>query len=72
MGVYIEDMNMPVRCSDCPLSEFAALSNCKLLKCSTLYDVFTSRRRSDCPLREYKNDAVRIDRKLLEDANFEW
>lgn len=70
MAILIVSMDIPVSCSACPVSEYAADSSCRLIQKTTNYDEFIAKRRDDCPLREIKL-IKEEDKRLLEDAGFE-
>lgn len=69
MGVYL-DIDMPRTCAECPLFEYGALSNCKLLKTPLMWYEAHEGRDKECPLRETAPRAS--GREKLEGAGFEW
>lgn len=51
-GVTVRGMELPDTCAACPMFEYGALSNCKLIKKPLLWYEATQKRDKDCPLEE--------------------
>ena len=64
------DLPFPETCAKCPMFEYGALSNCKLLKKPILWYEANTSRDGDCPLIEVKTPQ-KGDIDLLEASGFE-